>query len=34
MIEGAKILYVGPLKDFSGYAHAARAYVSSLDALG
>jgi len=33
-INHAKILYIGPLRDFSGYAHAARDYVSSLDALG
>lgn len=33
-IEQAKILYVAPLRDFSGYAHAARDYVLSLDALG
>lgn len=32
MIKNAKILYVGPLRDFSGYAHAARDYVSCLDA--
>lgn len=34
MIKNAKILYVGPLRDFSGYAHAARDYVLSLDAYG
>jgi glycosyltransferase involved in cell wall biosynthesis len=34
LLDGAKILYVAPLRDFSGYAHAARDYVLSLDALG
>jgi glycosyltransferase involved in cell wall biosynthesis len=29
-----KILYVAPLKDFSGYAHAARDYVRALDLNG
>lgn len=29
-----KILFVGPLKDFSGYANAARHYVNALDANG
>lgn len=29
-----KILYIGPLKDFSGYANAARGYVSALDKVG
>jgi len=29
-----KILYVGPLKDFSGYASAARNYVMALDIAG
>jgi glycosyltransferase involved in cell wall biosynthesis len=32
VIKDARILYVGPLRDFSGYAHAARDYVLSLDA--
>ena len=34
LLQGAKILYVGPLRDFSGYAHAARDYVLALDGLG
>jgi len=34
LLDGKKVLYVGPLRDFSGYAHAARDYVSSLDAGG
>lgn len=29
-----KILYIGPLKDFSGYAHAARDYIRALDGAG
>ena len=29
-----KILFVGPLKDFSGYANAARHYVRALDGVG
>lgn len=29
-----KILYIAPLRDFSGYAHAARDYVRALDAYG
>jgi glycosyltransferase involved in cell wall biosynthesis len=29
-----KILYIGPLKDFSGYAHAARDYIRALDKAG
>ncbi len=33
-IRKPKILFVGPLKDFSGYANAARNYVRSLDKVG
>lgn len=29
-----KILYIGPIKDFSGYAHAARDYIKALDLSG
>jgi glycosyltransferase involved in cell wall biosynthesis len=29
-----KILYIGPIKDFSGYAHAARDYIKALDLAG
>ncbi len=29
-----KVLYVGPLKDFSGYASASRDYVMALDSVG
>lgn len=29
-----KILYIGPIKDFSGYAHAARDYIRALDQAG
>jgi len=29
-----KMLYIGPLKDFSGYANAARDYVRALDYVG
>lgn len=34
MIKDSKVVYVGPLRDFSGYAHAARDYVRALDAEG
>lgn len=30
----AKMLFVGPLKDFSGYAAASRGYVGALDSMG
>jgi len=29
-----KILYIAPIKDFSGYAHAARDYIRALDGAG
>jgi hypothetical protein len=29
-----KMLFVGPLRDFSGYAAASRNYVEALDSLG
>lgn len=29
-----KILFIGPLKDFSGYANASRHYVNALDSVG
>src|SRR5690606_3058821 len=29
-----KILYVGPLRDFSGYANAARGYLRALNLAG
>jgi glycosyltransferase involved in cell wall biosynthesis len=29
-----KILYIAPIKDFSGYAHAARDYIRALDISG
>lgn len=29
-----KILYIAPIKDFSGYAHAARDYIRALDGEG
>lgn len=29
-----KILYIAPIKDFSGYAHAARDYINALDIAG
>jgi len=34
MSKEPRILYVAPLRDFSGYAHAARDYVRALDISG
>lgn len=33
-MNAPKMLYIGPLKDFSGYANAARGYVCALDKVG
>lgn len=33
-MSGPKLLYIAPLKDFSGYANAARGYVAALDKVG